>query len=122
LGQQNEANEAFKEARKRAEERLKVNPLDTTVLMHLAEYNGALGNGDEAISYIQRARAQAPDDSGVLFKAAVVYEYNLNRREDALSLLGKAIEQGYSPEEIDRSPSLSELRKDQRFAELRNHH
>ena len=119
-GQDGEAKIAYQEARVRAEERLKVDPRNPTVLMRLAEYNGALGSTAASQDYLRRALSVAPDDPDVLFKAAVVYEYTLKRRDDALLMLERAIHRKYSWKEIDQSPSLSELRKDPRFTKLRN--
>jgi len=118
-GQQNESVKAYMEARRRAEERLKVNPRDPKILMSLAEYNGSLGFSDASHALLKDALKQAPEDPGLLFKAAVVYDYNLKRRDDALQSLRKAIERNFPWDEIDRSPSLSDLRNDPRFAELR---
>jgi tetratricopeptide (TPR) repeat protein len=119
MGQQNDSAKAYTEARRLAEERLKVNPRDPKILMSLAEYNGSLGFHEESLSQLTDAMSQAPDDPGLLFKAAVVYDYNLKRRDDALKSLRKAIERNFPWEEIDRSPSLSDLRNDPRYAELR---
>jgi tetratricopeptide (TPR) repeat protein len=121
IGQHSDSIDAYKEARKRGEEKLKVNPRDAALLMYLAGFSGALGSRDAALTYLRRSLAEAPDDSTLLFKGAVVYEFDLNRREDALLLLRKAVEHGYPWKEIDSSPSLSELRKDPRYAELRSH-
>jgi tetratricopeptide (TPR) repeat protein/TolB-like protein len=119
-GQDKESAAAYEQARTRAEARLKVDSRNLTVLIRLAEYNGALGSKNESLSYLRRALSTAPEDPEVLFKAAVVYEYNLKRRDDALQMLERAIQRRYSWKEIDRSPSLSELRKDPRYAKLRN--
>ena len=119
-GQKKESDAAFQEARKRAEYLFKVNPRDATLLMHLAEYNGALGDEDAALSFLKNALGQAPDDPELFFKATIVYDLYLKRREEALQSLKKAIERNYSWKEINRSPSLAELRKDPRFARLRN--
>jgi serine/threonine-protein kinase len=119
-GQDKESAAAYEQARTRAEARLKVDSRNLTVLIRLAEYNGALGSRNESLSYLRRALSAAPEDPEVLFKAAVVYEYNLKRRDDALQMLERAIQRRYSWKEIDRSPSLSELRKDPRYAKLRN--
>jgi tetratricopeptide (TPR) repeat protein/predicted Ser/Thr protein kinase len=118
-GQQNESVKAYTEARRRAEERLNVNPLDPKILMSLAEYNGSLGFTDASHALLKDALKQAPEDPSLLFKAAIVYDYDLKRRDDALQSLRKAIERNFPWEEIDRSPSLSDLRNDHRFAELR---
>jgi tetratricopeptide (TPR) repeat protein len=127
--QDQDAAAAYEEARKRAEERLKVDRRNYTVLMRLAEYNGALGSKSESLSYLRRALQEAPDDLDVLLKAAVVYEYNLKQRDDALQMLEKLIQRSQEAPnkqvdqeavwtQIDRSPSLSELRKDPRFDKL----
>jgi tetratricopeptide (TPR) repeat protein/TolB-like protein/tRNA A-37 threonylcarbamoyl transferase component Bud32 len=118
-GQSEESAAAYTEARKRAEERLKVNPRDSNVLMGLSEYNGALSFTNESLSFMQRALAEDPENPELLFRAAVIYEHNLKRRDDALEFLKKAIDRGYSLNEIDRSPSLKELTKDLRFKSLK---
>lgn len=117
-GQTEESAAAYLEARKRAQERLKVNPRDATVLMGLSEYNGSLGFTKESLSLMQQALTEDPESPELLFRAAVIHEYNLNHREEAITLLKKAIARGYSIEKINRSPSLKELRNDPRFDAL----
>jgi tetratricopeptide (TPR) repeat protein len=58
-----------------------------------------------------------PDEASVLFTLAVAWE-QLGDRDEALAWLEKAIAAGYTRERIERSPSLSELRKDRRFSGL----
>ena len=118
-GQENESLKAYAEARRRAEERLKVNTKDPKIMMSLAEYNGSLGFSDASLALLNEALKQAPEDPGLLFRAAIVYDYHLKRREDALQSLRKAIERNFPWDEIDRSPSLSDLRNDPRFADFR---
>lgn len=116
----NGSHEAYAHARDLAGERLKVNPRDARVLMDLAKYNGEFGFKDPALTFLQRSLAISPNDPKLMFDAAVVFEHVLQRRDDALLWLGRAVAQGYSSKEIDRGPTLKELRKDPRFAQLRN--
>lgn len=108
---------AYREAVRRAEEQRKVQPNDGDLLCFLAGYYAELGEADEARRLTERALELAPDDVVVLFQAGHTYEV-LGDRENALEWIGKALERGYSPEQVETTPALADLREDERYRRL----
>ena len=67
---------------------------------------------------LQRVLDETPEKRSLLRLIAATYE-RLADRENALLWLGKALDQGATPEEIDQSLWLHDLRADPRYQELR---
>src|SRR5262249_4703064 len=118
-GESNQAKVAYQRARELADERLRVNPKNAAVQMAVAEFSAGLGEMDKARASLEQVLRLAPTDSHTLFQIAVFYEFRLHQRDDALSWLSRAIEQGQTWREVDGASSLRELRKDSRFQRLR---
>jgi tetratricopeptide (TPR) repeat protein len=118
-GQREEALSAYKEAKARVLERIRVNPRDASLHLALADYDAALGDSSQAPTSLTAALALTPTDSHTLFQVAVFYEQRLKQRGVALDWLAKAIAAGQTWREIDRSPTLRALREDPRFLKLR---
>ncbi len=108
------AYETYKRAEELAEKKREVNPRDLDVLSDLAGYYAMTGDSARALSLLQQIVDLKPDGLKVFFRIGATYE-RLGRREPALQWIGKALEEGYSLAEIERAPSLRELRKDARF-------
>jgi tetratricopeptide (TPR) repeat protein len=119
-GRREEASSAYKEARTRVLERIRVNPRDASLLIALAEHDAALGDSSKATTSLTAALSLKPTDSHTLFQVAVFYEQRLKQRDAALDWLAKAIAAGQTWREIDRSPILHALREDPRFLKLRH--
>jgi serine/threonine-protein kinase len=100
-----------------ANQALSVNPSDPAALSSLALYQAKSGQLAPALANSAKALAQAPSDSDVLFKAAVVSEI-AGKRDAALSYLSKAARSGYSKNEIEVEPELQALRSDERYSRL----
>ena len=100
-----------------AEEQLKVNPRDASLLADLADAHSMLGHASPAGELSARALKLAPDDGDVLRTVADVDEA-LGRREAALQKIARAIAAGYPRWQIERSPSLAALRADPRFPDV----
>jgi hypothetical protein len=94
-----------------ATERLTVDPKSSGLLGDVALYNAHLGHSGEAEDFIRRALQVAPNDSDVLFTAAIVYEL-IGHRDRSLKAVGEAVKAGYSVEEIDKEPELRALHSD----------
>jgi tetratricopeptide (TPR) repeat protein len=108
---------AYREAVKRAEEQRRVRPNDGDLLCFLAGYYAELGESDKARTLTARALELAPDDVVVMFQAGHTYEV-LGDRDRALEWIGEALEHGYSLEQVETTPALAELRKDERYRRL----
>jgi hypothetical protein len=76
-----------------------------------------LGRDREARQAASAVEQLGPEDATVLFVLAGVYE-QLGDRTAALAWLEKAIAAGYQRERIERSPSMTEVRKDPRYVQL----
>lgn len=113
-GEREKAHETYQRAAELAEEIRKVNPRDPEVLTDLAGYYSMTGDSGKAMSLLRQVVDMRPEDLKVMFHIGSSYE-KLGKRELALEWIGKALENGYSLAEIERSPSLKELRADARF-------
>ena len=107
--------ETFLKAIALARELLEQTPKDEYLLADVGSYYAALGMGKESLPRLAQAAALAPDIPEVLYQVAVGYEM-LHRREDAVTLLEKAIERGYPSAAIERNPQLAGLRDHPRLA------
>jgi Flp pilus assembly protein TadD len=114
---QYKAAEPHRTASGLAGQALGVNARDSEALMTLALCHAKLGQIAPALAALKKALLIAPEDSTVLFNAAIVYEL-AKAREAAIKYLGIAIRAGYSLHEITAEPELRALRQDPRYATL----
>ena len=113
----NEAPQAYKRAIELARERTQTNPRDQIALIYLAEYSAMIGDRQSASSAVQKALAVAPNDSEVMFRAALVHN-QLGDKEQTISWLKKAADAGYSRPIIRDTPDFANLRTDPHFREI----
>ena len=118
-GRRDEGVQRYTKAADLARARLMVNPRDANATMSLAEYEAAIGHEASARALIDKALMLAPGDAGLMFQAGVLYEYHYHDRLRAVEWLGRSLAAGYQWKEVERSPSLAELRKDARIEDLR---
>ena len=115
LGQREKAEDAYKRGLAVAEQQLAINPDDARAL-----YLGAAGwidldQPDKARDWIARSLAIDPNDPATLFNAACRYA-RLGDREQALTALEQAIENGYAYKEwIENDPDLESVRNEPRY-------
>lgn len=112
-----EAAGKYQKAISIAASKVQVNPRDGLILAYLANYSAMLGGRKEALGYMQRALAAAPDDGEVLFRSAVVYNH-FNQTDPALSYLKKAADVGYSRALIRDTPDFEALQQSPQFKAL----
>jgi len=112
-----EASAAYRSAISLALARLNVNPSEANTLAYLADYYAMTGDKQSAESYLQRALSVAPSDTEVLFRVGLV-NYHLNQIDQALALLKKAAENGYSRTVIRDTPDFHSLQQDGRFQQI----
>lgn len=109
------ADETYRTAVRRMEEQAAaLGPMDPMTRAILAGYHVQLGDEAEARALIAEALAEAPEDNGVAFQAAFVFE-RLGEREEALQWLHRTIELGYPHYVLEGEPGLRDLRADPRF-------
>jgi serine/threonine-protein kinase len=116
-GERSKAYAAYQRGTQIAEEQRKVNPNDATVLSHLANFYGMIGETNKALELLEKALTSTSADVNVCAKAGETYE-QLGMREKALLWIGKALSNGYPSATLERDPGLRELRADSRFKRL----
>ncbi len=116
-GAQDEMIAAYRQAVKRAERQLTINPRDTDVLSHLADCYAHLGERNRALLFMQQALTLAPDDVEIMGNAGIVYE-RLGERDTALTWIAKAFDRGYQPDQIESLPEMRDLTRDPRYKQL----
>jgi eukaryotic-like serine/threonine-protein kinase len=97
-----------------AREELRVNPQDGVVHSVLALCLAKTGDDAAAERHVREALATAPDSPELLYNAAQVAAL-AGRRAEALRLLGRAAEGGYSRALIASEPELAGLRREAAF-------
>jgi tetratricopeptide (TPR) repeat protein/TolB-like protein len=112
------ARDAYTKAAQLAESARNTDPRNANTLIALASYYGALNTTDRARALMEQALSLDSQTPRLLFEAGTLCEYNLHDRERALKLLADAVDHGYQIEELNRAPSLANLRRDPRFQEL----
>jgi serine/threonine-protein kinase len=110
-----ESAQAFRRALELAEVELASNPRDPLVRARTAYLCAQQNEGRRAKSELAQALRETPDDSEVLWAAALAYE-SLGRRDDTLSVLATA--PAGVLEDLSRWPDLADLQRDRRFLEL----
>jgi serine/threonine-protein kinase len=114
-GERDRSRAAYERAVELGEKARRTNPRDAPLLATLADSYAHLGQAVLARKLAGDAVRLAPAEGEVLFQAAGVFEY-LGERERALGLVRRALDSGYSAEEISRAPNMAGLRADPRFA------
>ena len=109
LGDEAAARHAYESAATLCTEQLKSNPNDGARLSILAMAEAKLGRAADAERHAQQAVTLRPTDTQVLYNAAVALEL-AGQRADAIPMLAKALERGYSKELLKLDRDLSELR------------
>ncbi len=116
-GERSQAPAAFQRAVEIFAHQRQVNPHDADTAFALADCYSMLGQRQEALQFVQQALREGPADVGDMYLVAQIYE-QLNDRAAALRWLGKALAGGYSPGEVQRSPTFQELRADPQYQRL----
>ena len=94
-----------------------VNPNDAELLCHLADCYASVNNRDSSLALARLAVRLAPTEGEVLVRAALIHEA-LGDRTEALDLIARAVQNGYSLERIRQLEDLRALTKDRRFSAL----
>jgi len=108
---------AYRRAIQLAEEHREINPNDPWLLCHLAHCYAATGEFSRALASAQQAVELAPETGEILVRAGLVYETSGNRQE-AQTLIGKALAHGYSKDELKEMEELHDLMADPRMDSL----
>jgi eukaryotic-like serine/threonine-protein kinase len=116
-GKRTQAANAYREAVRLADEKLKVNPKDGRVLAYRGTYLAMLDRQEEATTSVQKALLAAPNDPDVQFRAAILFNHfgNTNLVVDSLR---KAMAGGVTAEMIRDTPDFDHLQTDSEFKNL----
>jgi serine/threonine protein kinase/tetratricopeptide (TPR) repeat protein len=115
-GNQPGAVDAYKKAITLAEQKLKTNPQDASVLSDLAGYWAMLGDRTRALDYLDHSLV-GKSDKELLFNAALVYN-QLRETGPALEWLSKALAAGYSRSQVAKVPYMDNLHDNPRYQAL----
>ncbi len=113
-GRKEEARAAYDKARQLLAPRLARAPQDETLASRMGLYSIRVQDKAQALTYTQRALQLAPNNPGVHFRAALVYELSGDRVQ-ALAAIARARKLGYPQSFIHAEPDLLELRRDPRY-------
>jgi eukaryotic-like serine/threonine-protein kinase len=114
LGQKDSAKSARSHAISLLEEQVKADPEDATSQAYLADLYAEDAQHDKALTRIQAALAGSPDDRNILELAGETYE-NLGDRRRALEYIERALQKGYSLDDLKGNPDLQNLLTDPNF-------
>ena len=111
LGRPDKARQAFSQELTRLEQIAPLRPYDAEVHANLGAMYSQLHLRDKAKTQLDAALALSPDDAGILGKAGEAYE-NLGERSLALEYFRKALQKGWTLEELKMNPDLRSLLSD----------
>ena len=114
MGQTTLARENYGRAADLLTEGLKTNPRRGSVWMKLAFYDAKAGRRERVATDIREAEARGADDLVSQFMKAQAMAV-MGRKEEALQLVLKCLDQGLSPVEVDLALDLKEVRSDSRY-------
>jgi tetratricopeptide (TPR) repeat protein len=119
-GDRARAGPEFRKAIEVCEASLAAAPGDPLLMAILAGYYGMLGEDRQrGLELLDRATSAKIADAQLMSVIGESYE-DLGDRNRALDWLGRALENGVTLAQLERMPSLDELREDPRFVVLAN--
>jgi tetratricopeptide (TPR) repeat protein len=113
-GKREQASNAYREALRLGEEKLKVNPRDGRALAYRATYLAMLDQKQDAIKSLLRALALSSKDPDVQFRAALVYNH-FGDTDLTLQRVRDALASGVDTSLFRDTPDFDHLRMDPRF-------
>jgi tetratricopeptide (TPR) repeat protein len=117
MGRKSDADVATRNELARLEEIAKVRADDAEVQVALGLLYSKEKFREKAVPLIEAALARAPDDPSVLANAGEAYE-NLGNRDTAVELVKKALDRGWTLEQLESDPGQKTLLLDSRFREI----
>jgi len=116
-GQKDKARHFYEVGIQQGEKLLQLNPRDHAVHLLVGRYYAMLGKRDEARSNLELALSAMPNDPHYLLIAATAH-VQLGDRNNALSLMEKAVQSGFTAREIREEPELDALQTEPRYIAL----
>lgn len=103
----------YRKAIELAAPQLKATPDSPFLVSRMGKFYASLHDSAQALPLLRKAFALAPNDAEVLERLAESYEL-LGKREEALKLINKALQSGFSVDYSKKTPVFKALRKDAR--------
>ena len=113
-GKRQQARNAYLEALRLADERLRLNARDGHALAYRATYLAMLDQKQQALASLQTALTISAEDPDVQCRGAIVYNH-FGDTDLTLKSLQKALTSGTSAGWVRDTPDFDHLRTDQRF-------
>jgi tetratricopeptide (TPR) repeat protein len=115
LGRKAESEDGYRRQIRLVEQQLELTPDDARACIFAAIAHSVLREVDKSLEYAERGMSIDPDDPMLLYNVACVYA-QLDKREDALACLERAVDKGFGHKEwIEHDPDLSSIRDSARF-------
>ncbi len=118
-GHSDQAAAAYGKAISLAFQELQVNPRSALTMGDLGLLYAKKGDAENAIQYLNQARAIAPDDVQLMYSEAEAKTL-IGKPEEALKSLRLALEKGYPAQEAWNDPELQKLQALPQFLQLVN--
>jgi tetratricopeptide (TPR) repeat protein/class 3 adenylate cyclase/TolB-like protein len=116
-GRKDAANATYDKAISLAYKELEVDPRDADTFQRLALYYAKKGDTTQAWQYIEKASAIDPHDYYTFYCEAVIQTL-AGHPDKALTALGEAFHNGFSPDQARDDPELQTLQRGPEFAKL----
>jgi serine/threonine protein kinase/tetratricopeptide (TPR) repeat protein len=113
-GKRSQAGDAYREAIRLADDKLRVDPRDARTWAFRATYQAMTDNKAEAMASLQKALSLEPARSAVQFRAALVYNH-FGDKDHTLRSLRRATESGLSAALVWDTPDFDHLHTDPQF-------
>ena len=119
LNNRKKADEYYHKAIEYANVKKSVNPNNPEIIIELAQYYTSINMNDSTMSLLHSVLDTEPEDLNIIFRIGLVFE-QLNKRDSALIYIIKALNKGYSLNEVNSLPELDKLREDVKYIDFVN--
>ena len=114
-GKKAESEAGYRRQIRLVEQQLELTPDDARACIFAAISHSVIHEPDKSMQYAERALTIDPDDPMLLYNVACTYA-QLDKREDALACLERAVDKGFGHKEwIEHDPDLNTIRDMPRF-------
>jgi non-specific serine/threonine protein kinase len=105
-GRKQDADRTYMRAIALAHSQLEINPKDADMMGTLALYEAKIGNKDDALTWLNQARSQSPEDAGLEYNLAEIYAV-AGENARACNSLQDVVKKGFPERNVRSDPELS---------------